>query len=129
MSDKVIQNWLKLAEYDFATAKAMLQTGRYLYVVFTCQQTIEKMLKAIYVKEKGETPPYSHNLLKLITHWSYYPNVEEKRIRFLEMLNSFYIESRYSEEIRELSRIVSKRKAEEILKKTEGLFSWLKKKI
>ena len=129
MSDKVIQNWLKLAEYDFATAKAMLQTGRYLYVVFTCQQTIEKMLKAIYVKEKDETPPYSHNLLKLIAHWSYYPKVEEKRIRFLEMLNSFYIESRYSEEIRELSRIVSKRKAEEILKKAGELFSWLKKKI
>jgi HEPN domain-containing protein len=129
MSDKVIQNWLKLAEYDFVTAKAMLQTGRYLYVVFTCQQTIEKMLKAIYVKEKGETPPYSHNLLKLIAYWSYYSKVEEKRISFLEMLNSFYIESRYSEEIRELSRIVSKRKAEEILKKTEELFLWLKKKI
>jgi HEPN domain-containing protein len=129
MSDKVIQNWLKLAEYDFATAKAMLQTGRYLYVVFTCQQTIEKTLKAIYVKENGEAPPYTHNLLKLIAHWSHYPKVEEKRMRFLEMLNSFYIESRYSEEIRELSRIVSKRKAEEILKKTEELFLWLKKKI
>jgi len=124
-----MQNWLKLAEYDYVTAKAMLQTGRYLYVVFTCQQTIEKMLKAIYVKEKRETPPYTHNLLKLIAYWSCYPKVEEKRIRFLEILNSFYIESRYSEEIRELSRIVSKRKAEEILKKTEELFSWLKKKI
>jgi HEPN domain-containing protein len=128
MSDKVSQNWLKLAEYDYKTAKAMQKAARYFYVLFTCHQTIEKTLKAIYVKEKRATPPYTHNLLKLITSLSHYQEIEEKRIRFLEILNSFYIESRYSEEIKELSRTVTKRKAEEILKKTGELFLWLKKK-
>lgn len=38
--------WIERAEYDLETAKAMQQTGRYLYVGFMCQQTVEKALKA-----------------------------------------------------------------------------------
>jgi HEPN domain-containing protein len=63
MSEKIIQNWLALAEYDLKTAQAMLQTERFLYVAFACQQAMEKLLKAVYVKEKNQTPPYTHNQL------------------------------------------------------------------
>ena len=45
---KVINNWLELAEYDIKTANSMNKSKRYLYVAFTCQQSIEKILKAIY---------------------------------------------------------------------------------
>ena len=43
MSKRVIENWVNLAEYDFETAKAMMNSGRYIYVAFMCQQTIEKI--------------------------------------------------------------------------------------
>jgi len=38
MSKKIEQNWFSFAEYDLATAKALLQTKRYLYVAFMCQE-------------------------------------------------------------------------------------------
>ena len=41
-----IQYWLDMAGYDLDTAKAMLSTGRYLYVGFMCHQAVEKSLKA-----------------------------------------------------------------------------------
>ncbi len=41
--------WLDAAEYDLQTAKAMLETKRYLYVGFMCHQTIEKALKGVFV--------------------------------------------------------------------------------
>jgi HEPN domain-containing protein len=63
--DPVIKNWLDLSKYDYVTAKAMLNSRRYLYVAFTCQQSIEKMLKAIFCTKKNETPPYTHNLIKM----------------------------------------------------------------
>ena len=44
MNEKV-NYWLDLARYDLDTAKAMLDTKRYLYVGFMCHQTIEKGLK------------------------------------------------------------------------------------
>ena len=66
MSQKTINNWLSLAEYDLNPAEAMFQTKRYLYVAFMWQQAIEKLLKAGYVKARSSTPPYTHNLLRLL---------------------------------------------------------------
>ena len=45
----------------------MLYGGRYLYVGFMCQQTIEKALKAVITGycEEGEVPPKIHDLGKL----------------------------------------------------------------
>ncbi len=45
MNDR-IQYWVEMSDYDFETAKAMLETKRYLYVGFMCHQVIEKILKA-----------------------------------------------------------------------------------
>jgi HEPN domain-containing protein len=46
--------WLEIADYDLETAKAMLDTGRYLYVGFMCHQVIEKALKAVIASTGGE---------------------------------------------------------------------------
>lgn len=43
MEDKV-KYWIDMSDYDFDTAKAMLETKRYLYVGFMCHQTVEKIL-------------------------------------------------------------------------------------
>lgn len=129
MSKKVIKNWLSLAEYDFETAKAMLKSGRYLYVAFTCQQTIEKILKAFYVKEKDRTPPYTHNLIKLLNEISLSSEIDGDKKKFMETLNSYYVESRYTEEIEEISKLVNSGKAKEIFSKTKELFLWLKEMI
>ena len=64
--NKQVNDWVMAAEYDFQTAQAMLETRRYLYVTFMCQQTIEKTLKAIYTYKKNEIPPRTHNLLYLV---------------------------------------------------------------
>lgn len=49
--------WEDIAEYDLGTAEAMLLSGRYLYVVFMCQQAVEKLVKGLFVLHKGEEPP------------------------------------------------------------------------
>jgi HEPN domain-containing protein len=104
MNEKTIRNWIELAQYDLETAEAMVEKGRYLYVAFTCQQAIEKTLKALYVKEKGETPPYSHNLMKLIDMVSLKNALSPEQIDFIIVLNTYYIQTRYSEEIKLLSK-------------------------
>jgi HEPN domain-containing protein len=53
---KDTQNWIDLAVYDLETARHMLATGRYLYVVFLCRLALEKMLKA-HVTETTQTTP------------------------------------------------------------------------
>lgn len=128
MNEQTIKNWTRISEYDLETAAAMLKTGRYLYVAYTCQQAIEKILKAIYVKEKNETPPYTHNLRRLASELSILNLLGEKHLDFIDIINSYYIEARYSEEIEKLTKNINKVKAAEILNNTKELYQWLKTK-
>lgn len=129
MNEKTLNNWISLAEYDLATSKAMLDSGRYLYVVFTAQQAIEKLLKAYYLKINNDTPPYIHNLLRLLTYCDIVDKLSDVQIDFITELNLYYIETRYTEDVMELSKITDKEKAHNIFIKTEAFFKWLYRKI
>jgi HEPN domain-containing protein len=129
MTERAIDNWLSLAQYDLATAEAMLQTGRFLYVGFMCQQAMEKLLKACYVKKHGSTPPYTHNLLRLATELPWGGEIDAHRLKTLESLNSYYIESRYTEDIQELAAALTETKVRTVLKETKELFEWTKAKL
>ena len=129
MAGNVIDNWLALAQYDLATAEAMLQTGRYLYVGFMCQQAVEKLLKACYVKHHNATPPYTHNLLRLLTELPWNAEIDASMLGTLESLNSYYIESRYTEDIQELAAALTQTKAKSILNTTKELFAWIRSRL
>lgn len=43
-----IEYWLDIAQYDLVSAKAMLESKRFLYGGFLCHQVAEKCLKAHY---------------------------------------------------------------------------------
>jgi HEPN domain-containing protein len=60
------QAWVEDAEYDLQSAKAMLDSGRYFFVVFMCHLTIEKLLKSVIIEWQGIEPPKIHNLFGLI---------------------------------------------------------------
>ncbi len=129
MNDRIVQNWLSLAEYDLATAEAMLQTKRYLYVAFMSQQAIEKLLKACYVKHHQATPPYTHSLLRLMGELPWKTEMNAVRSEAMERLNSHYIESRYTEDIEELKRTLTSDEAERLLGSAKELFGWIKAKL
>ena len=128
-NEKTIDNWLSLAQYDLATAEAMLQAGRYLYVGFMCQQAIEKLLKAGYVKHHGVTPPYTHNLLRLAGELPWNAQIDDHRGGTLGSLSSYYIESRYTEDIQELAAALTESKAKAVLAATKELFQWIHAKL
>ncbi len=107
----------------------MLQTKRLLYVGFMCQQALEKILKACYVKYHGATPPYTHNLLRLLAELPWKEDVDDRKLATIETLNSYYIESRYTEDIQELAKALTETKANEILETTRELFGWIRSKL
>lgn len=129
MSQKIIDNWLSLAEYDLATAYDMSKAKRYLYVAFMCQQAIEKIMKACYVKQHTSTPPYTHNLLRLVKELSFRDEMSDEAMASIEELNSYYIESRYTEDIEELSKLLTEAKAVSVLNSAKELFEWIKARL
>lgn len=119
----VPDDWVQQSRYDFDTAEAMLASGRYLYVLFCCQQAVEKAIKAIIALRSGEMPPRLHNLMRLAQRAGL--AVNEQRADRLRMLTGYYVQTRYPEEIRNLASGVDRRLAEEALGQTGELLEWL----
>jgi HEPN domain-containing protein len=94
------QRWRDLAVYDLGTAEAMLAAGRYLYVLFCCQQAVEKHLKGLIVERCGIFPPRTHDLAKLAHGANITPN--DGQDLFLRTLTKYYVGTRYPEEVRTL---------------------------
>ena len=127
MNEKV-KYWVDLAEYDLETAKAMLDTKRYLYVGFMCHQTIEKGLKAVIAKA-GQFPPKSHNLIELSKKAVLYNVFTDKQKDFVVGLNPLNIESRYPSYVEKISAILTETKCKEILSDTRELLLWIETKL
>ena len=51
--------WLRYAEIDRRAAKHLLEAGEYETCAFHCQQAIEKLLKAVIVKQTGQRPVHT----------------------------------------------------------------------
>ena len=101
--EKDVKSWLGAARYDLETAKALLKSRRYMYVLFMCQQSLEKLLKALITVQTGEFPPRIHNLARLAELTSLEFSQEEKML--LERLSLYYLQSRYPQMFRLLPRL------------------------
>ena len=125
--EKDVRNWLDLSHYDLKTAEAMFSTRRYLYVLFTCQQAVEKMLKGLVVKNTQQFPPKTHNLIRLAQLAAI--ELDKRQSEFLNDLSFYYLETRYPEEIRAISKKINREMASDYLKKTKEMLRWLRQKI
>jgi HEPN domain-containing protein len=126
---KTVNSWIELADYDLETAEAMFISARYLYVAFTCQQTIEKMLKALIAYNTNDTPPYIHNLLKLISVAGLDEEITTDDLSFIDSLNSYYLEGRYAEHLNAKAKIFNKELAIIFLNNTKKLKKWIQDRI
>lgn len=125
--DEDIKYWVNIAEYDLESAEAMLEAARYVYVLFMCQQAVEKILKAHVVKTTKSFPPRLHDLLRLFELAKLEATDEDKK--FLGKLNYYYLESRYPDARKKISSEVNKNLAENYYIKTKEIFKWLQKKL
>lgn len=122
--------WLDSADYDLETARAMLETKRYLYVGFMCHQTIEKALKGVLVfrDPEGELP-YIHKLARLANLSGVSSEMTEGQLSLLDLLSPLNIEARYPVDRQQLLASLSEEKCREMIRETEALLSWLKSRF
>lgn len=125
---EIIQKWIDRITYDMDTASAMLQTRRLIYVIFMCQQSIEKCLKALLVFQGKEAIPV-HNLRRLGELSGIMGEIEPSRLTMLDFLSRFYLNARYKEDINELSRGITEDIAREYMAFTKEFIEWLYQKM
>lgn len=121
---KATENWLAQVDYDLATAEHMLNTGRYIYVIFMSHLALEKALKALVTEETQKLPPRTHNLIDLAQRAKLVPSQEHRD--FIGKMNDASVVTRYPDD---LSRIVSQYPesvAREYWEKTKEVIAWIR---
>lgn len=126
--NKKVEYWLNIAFYDLDTAKAMLQTQRYLYVGFMCHQAIEKALKSI-IASHDEFPPKIHNLDRLADMAGLTAKLSNEQIKFIVSINPLNIESRYPTYQEGINKLLTQDVCHKIIEKTEEIVLWIKKQL
>lgn len=128
MNEKV-KYWVEISDYDLETAQAMLDSKRFLYVGFMCHQSIEKILKAMFVFTFKETPPYIHNLAILAKKINTEEWIEPQFIDLIDNLDPLNIESRYPSYKEQLSKSLTIEKCNYLINRTREFQAWIKMKL
>jgi HEPN domain-containing protein len=119
--------WLDIASYDLETASSMFSGGRWLYVVFMCQQAIEKLSKGLYTLYIDDNFPRIHNIRTIIERFEdKLPiNIPEDKLDFFDTLSAYYLNNRYPDFLCKLSSQIKEPEATRILSETREVFAWL----
>lgn len=99
----------------------MFASGHYDWCLFVGHLALEKILKALWVKNNsGEMPPRTHNLVRLAELAGY--ALSQRDAEFLAFVNQFNVETRYPDYKRAFHTIATPSFAEENLNKVKDFF-------
>lgn len=90
---ELIQYWVETANQDYNTMLHLFESKDYAWCLFVGHIVIEKLLKALYVKNVDLNPPKIHDLLRLAEK-TLIPISEEQEDLF-DLITTFNISARY----------------------------------
>ncbi len=89
-----ITHWLTTSEDDELSMLSLFKDGRYTHSLFFGHLYLEKICKALWIKNNiGNTPPFIHNLVKLLNGIN--TGLSSDDILFLNKLNEYQLSGRY----------------------------------
>lgn len=121
--DKIIEHFKDSSEDDFKAMMNLFKSKSFNWSLFIGHITIEKLLKALYVKINKEHAPYTHNLLRLAE----LSNLElsEEYSDWLDKISSFNINARYDDYKKIFYKQCTPAFTKEWIEKIEKLKIWL----
>ena len=126
-AEEKYQFWLSYAQMDMDSSRVMLDSGRWFYTVFMCQQAVEKLVKGLYVLYIDDNVPRLHDINNILSRFrDKLP--EQQPVEFeglFDTLSQFYLKSRYPDYTASLSKITTEEWAQSIYEKTKEAYQWL----
>lgn len=124
---KTIEYWQNSAEYDLGVADVLLEKGKYHYSLFFGHLSLEKTLKAIFVKFTSDHAPITHSLPLLAQKSGL--NIDSSHLEKLAEFMEFYLEGRYPGDLEMVYKKFDRSFTEKKLAEIKEVFQWLKKKL
>jgi HEPN domain-containing protein len=121
--DEGAKSWLGKSKEDLKTAKVLFENGRLEDCALYCQQSIEKSLKALYLKTNGEIPKM-HDVFTLAKKLG----LPKKLIGYSLKVTPVYFSSRYPD-APSYGELYTKKDCEEFLSYAKEVMEWIERKL
>lgn len=124
---EIINFWVSEAAEAYRVAWHLFEKEDYSYALFFGHLAVEKIVKAVLVKNTNQQVPRSHNLLRLAKEAQI--EISEEQKQALVRITAFNLESRYPDYKKEFRKKCTFQFTEIELKKINEVFTWLKSKL
>ena len=125
--EKLIHFWTSEADEALKVADHLVEKEDFSYALFFGHLALEKMLKALYVKEQRDHAPPIHNLVRLAKIAGI--EIDEQAESDLVIITAFNIESRYPDFKSSFRKKCSKQFTTTQMETIRGYFKWLKSRL
>jgi len=122
--EEIIKYWIEISDKDFEAIEHLYKNKHYHLSLFIGHLVVEKLLKALYVKNIDEEVPYVHNLLRIAELAKLDLSDEQKN--FLNLVTTFNIQARYPDLKYSFYKKCTKELTEIQLDKIKKFRTWIK---
>jgi HEPN domain-containing protein len=125
--EEIIKYWLDSSGRDFRAMESMFKNGHYLWALFLGHLVLEKLLKAIYVKNIDPDAPYIHNLNDIAEKARL--SLTDKQKDLLDAVSTFNIKARYPDYKGRFYKKADRKFTDMYLKEIKDFRKWIMQKL
>lgn len=122
--ESIMNYWIESSENDFKTMKDLYLTKNNNWALFMGHLVVEKLLKALYVKEKNEYPPSIHDLRRICEKADIEPDISRQIM--LDSISRFNINARYDDYKQSFYKLCNDSFTAEWIEKIKDCRLWIK---
>jgi HEPN domain-containing protein len=123
-----IAHWINTAKEDWDTVEALLSGKRYMHSLFWAHLVLEKLAKALWVKNHEDNfPPRVHNIVWLLEESSV--DLGNEKMEYLSNFNDFQLSGRYPDYTNKIYKICTESFTRQELEKIKEIRTCLHKML
>ena len=121
--EKIVKHWIESSDEDFKTMLSLFESKSYNWALFIGHISVEKLLKALYVKTHGQHAPFIHNLFRLAEYCEV--ELTDEKSDWLDKVTSFNLNARYDDYKKEFYHQCTFEFTEYWIEKIKILRTWI----
>jgi HEPN domain-containing protein len=125
--EKIIKHWIETSDEDFNTALSLFNSKSYSWSLFLGHISVEKLLKALYVRKYKQHAPFTHNLFRLVELIEI--EISSEYADWLDKITSFNLNARYDDYKREFFSLCTPEFSSDWIEKIKVLRIWIKQML
>ncbi len=125
--EKLIKYWAESSDNDYQTMMDMFKTKHYHWSLFIGHLVIEKLSKAVYIKNKKDYPPLIHDLRRILEKAGI--SLTEEQIVTCDTISRFNINARYDDYKQRFYKLCTEEFTTNWISEIKKTREWIKKML